>query len=65
MHNQRQFDSFDYQPLPGLQGPSRNQSTVFPGKPYQQHVEIQRSIMEIFDEFTEIISGELKINKLK
>ncbi|HEY9687827.1 MAG TPA: hypothetical protein V6C52_12705 [Coleofasciculaceae cyanobacterium] len=45
------------------QSPLNAQSAVFPGKPYQQggqNLAVQRSLMEIFDEFTEVISGELK-----
>jgi hypothetical protein len=43
--------------------PFNAQNAVFPGKPYQQegqNLAVQRSLMEIFDEFTEVISGELR-----
>jgi hypothetical protein len=43
--------------------PPNAQGAVFPGKPYQhggQNLAVQQSLMEIFDEFTEVISGELK-----
>jgi hypothetical protein len=45
---------------------SKQTSSVFPGKPttpnpYNQgNLAVQRSLMEIFDEFTRVISGELK-----
>lgn len=45
---------------------SKTNSSVFAGKPFSQPVystnnlAVQRSLMEIFDEFTVVISGELK-----
>jgi hypothetical protein len=60
MHKRGKSDLQGVQPLPALYEPPSTK-TVFPGKPHmQQNVVMQRSIMEIFDEFTEIISGELK-----
>lgn len=50
-----------YKPLPAIYEPPADKGPVFPGKPHlQSNVAMQRSIMEIFDEFTDIISGELK-----
>lgn len=46
--------------------PTTNQGPVFPGKPStpnpygNQNLAVQRGLMEIFDDFTQIISGELK-----
>jgi hypothetical protein len=59
MHKRGKSDLQGTQPLPALYEPPSNKA-VFPGKPHLQNVAVQRSIMEIFDEFTEIISGELK-----
>lgn len=65
MHKRGKSDLQGMQPLPALYEPP-NQKTVFPGKPHmQQNVAMQRSIMEIFDEFTDIISGELKSLNMK
>lgn len=33
---------------------------VFPGKPTGVNLAVQRSLHEVFDEFSEIIAGELK-----
>jgi len=50
-------------PLSASNEPAPPSGTVFPGKPHmqpQQNLAVQRSLMEIFDEFTEVVSGELK-----
>jgi hypothetical protein len=66
MHKRGQSDFQDFQPLPALYEPPSSQRSVFPGKPHlQQNLSMQRSIMEIFDEFTEIVSGELKSLNMK
>ena len=65
MYQRGQSDSWNPQPLPGLYDPPPDKGVVFPGKPYRQNLAMQRSIMEIFDEFTEIISGELRSSNLK
>lgn len=54
-----------------LGSPSRDLGPVFPGKPHlnppQQHgnLAIKRSLIEIFDEFSQVISGELKSMNLE
>jgi hypothetical protein len=56
-------DPSSYAKLPSLFEGSKNTGPVFPGKPYQvpyENLAVQRSLMEIFDEFTQVISGELK-----
>jgi hypothetical protein len=61
MHKRGQEDLYAQRPLPALYEPPGDKMTVFPGKPHmQQNLAVQRSIMDIFNEFTEIISGELK-----
>ena len=51
-------------PSPSEIYPSGNQhyaqSDAFSGRSVTQSAVVQRSLMEIFDEFTEVISGELK-----
>jgi hypothetical protein len=61
MYQKGKRDLEDQLPLPALYEPVDTRRAVFPGKPHlQQNLAVQRSIMGIFDEFTEIISGELK-----
>ncbi len=56
-------DSAPYAKSTDAYQPTGNKGAVFPGKPYLQdtgNLAVQRSLMEIFDEFTDVISGELK-----
>lgn len=59
-------DPGPYGNLPSLFEKNQTKGTVFPGKPHlqpahpQSNLAVQRSLMEIFDEFTQVISGELK-----
>lgn len=61
MYHRGNRESEGFSPLPPLYEPSKGQGSVFPGKPHiQQNLAMQRSIMDIFEDFTEIISGELR-----
>jgi hypothetical protein len=54
-----------------LHASQRDLGAVFPGKPYlnqpmpQSNLAVKRSLIEIFDEFTQVISGELKSMNLE
>lgn len=50
-----------------LHDKQRELGPVFPGKPLanQGNLAVKRSLIEIFDEFTQVISGELKSMNLE
>lgn len=48
--------------------PGQPKGPVFPGKPYRDgpaNMAVQKGMMELFDEFTQVISGELKSMNLE
>jgi len=55
-----------YPNQPSANEKTRSGSSVFPGTPYSaNNLAVQRSLIEIFDEFTQVISGELKSMNLE
>ena len=60
-----------YANLPPLYDGGKDKGPVFPGKPYlnspqvSNNLAVKRSLIEIFDEFTQVISGELKSMNLE
>ena len=70
MTQQGNSDRSLYANMP-FQGPHRQSGTVFSGKPYlptpatADNLAVQHSLMEIFDEFTDIISDELRMMDLE
>jgi hypothetical protein len=71
MTQQGNQDANSFVDLPFNSGPKRT-PPVFPGKAYLPNpypaggnLAVQHSLMQIFDEFTQIISGELKSMNLE
>jgi hypothetical protein len=71
MKNQGNQDSNVFADFPGSNA-QKHTSPIFPGKAYlpnphasSGNLAVQRSLMQIFDEFTQIISGELKSMNLE
>lgn len=74
MYDPGNQDTNPYEELSTLYAEPADKGPVFPGKPYTPNPyrrnaggnpAVQRSLMEIFDEFTEVISGELKSMNLE
>lgn len=53
--------------ITSLHSKQRDLGPVFPGSPMinQSNLAVKRSLIEIFDEFTQVISGELKSMNLE
>lgn len=66
MYDPGQQEPYSLEDLSTLYVEPAGKGPVFPGKPHMPNpyrtgnLAVQRSLMEIFDEFTEVISGELK-----
>lgn len=71
MKQRNNQESGPYANHPPLYDGGKNQGPVFPGKPYlnplqpSNNLAVKRSLIEIFDEFTQVISGELKSMNLE